>query len=236
MLSTAAALPPAVTDTPNTDVFTTPTSSAASKVSTNARPAADRPTAVEGSAGSSTIATKAASTSTTPKKASSGLSGGSIAGIVVGVTLGVLLVAVGAFLVWRRQKRRWAQNAGTSNEIEQDLPEPANTEKKSKGVFGLGGGAAAGPRQTQAVNVSHMDPDVATLPELVSIENRNRQSQQMAEISERKKQAGPDELRTLQEEERRISEAIAHAEHLERLREEQRAVQSRIREATGGHP
>ena len=94
----------------------------------------------------------------------------------------------------------------------------------------------AGLKQTPPVNISHNDPDVNALPELVSIENRNRQSQKMAEVAARKQQAGPDELRTLQEEEKRISEAIAHAEHLERLGEEQRAVQSRIREVRGGQP
>ena len=236
MLSTATGLPTAVFDTSTTNVFPTPTSSAASEVSNTARPAADIPTPVEGSTRSTTVVANAASTSTTSEKTSSGLSSGAIAGIVVGVVLGVLAIAVGAFLVWRRHKRRWAQNAETSNAIEQDLPEPADTEKKSKGILGFGGSAVAGPKQTPPVNVSHNDPDVNNLPELVSIENRNQQSQQMAEIAERKQQAGPDELRVLQEEERRISEAIAHAEHLERLREEQRAVQSRIREARGGQP
>ena len=223
-----------VTSTPN--VTPAPASSVATGSSNNARPTADRPTAVESSAGSITIAANAASTSATSEKASSGLSSGAIAGIAVGVILGVLAVAGGAFLVWRRQKRRWAQNAGTSNGVEQYLPEPADTEKRSKGIFGFGGGAVAGMQQTPPVNISHNDSDVNTLPELVSIENQNRQSQKMAEIAERKQQAGPDELRTLQEEERRISEAIAHAEHMERLREEQRAVQSRIREARGDQP
>ena len=234
MFNAATGLPTAVFGTSTTNVFPTPTSSAATEASNNARPAADRPTAVEGSPRSTTAAANAASTSTTSEKTSNGLSSGAIAGIVVGVILGILAFAVGAFLVWRRHKGRWAQNAGTSNGIEQDLPESADTEKKSKGFFGFGGGAVAGPKQTQPVNISRNDPDVNALPELVSIENRNKQSQQMAEIAKRKQQAGPDELRVLQEEERRISEAIAHAEHLERLREEQRAVQSRIREARGG--
>ncbi|KAM0215304.1 hypothetical protein ACHAPA_009849 [Fusarium lateritium] len=60
------------------------------------------------------------SESTSEASGSTGLSSGAIAGISVGVTLGVVALALAAFFLWRRNKRKY-HAAGTS-----DLPDKHN--------------------------------------------------------------------------------------------------------------
>ena len=187
-----------------------------------------------------TTTSPAATPTGSGKRSSGGLSKGAIAGIVVGVVVGVFALAAGAFLVWRRHKGRWADRTGASNSNTHDLPESVGAETRMKTMDeSSGGGVLVKPKHTQsATNNSTADPNdrynVTSLPELISIENRDGTRQQPSSTAKRKEQTGPDDLRRLEEEERKIAEAITHAEHLERLRIERRAVQARIQEARNG--
>lgn len=185
--------------------------------------------------------TSSAGTSTgSGTKSGGGLSKGAIAGIVVDVVIGVLTLSAGAFLVWRRHRGRWADKTGASNSNTYDLPESAEAETRMRIIDeSTGGGVLVKPKQTpSAITNPRVDPNdrfnVASLPELISIENRDGTKQQSSSTAKRKEQTGVDEVRRLEEEERKIAEAITHAEHLERLRIEQRAIQSRIQEARNG--
>ena len=165
-----------------------------------------------------TSVTSPTNTATPP----SNLSKGAIAGIAVGAVLGVTAVAAAGFLLWWRQKNRWALNAGNTDNTEHDLPEKLEPGPMSNSNFG---NPVSGAASSDSGTANNRDT-IASLPELISIENANRARQQSPSTR-------PDDLRQLEEEERRISEAIKNAEHLERLRNEQRAVQSRIQEAKG---
>lgn len=186
--------------------------------------------------------TSSAATSTGSGQRPSGdLSKGAIAGIVVAVVIGVFALAAGAFLLWRRHQRRWADKTGASNSNAHDLPESVEAKTSMKTMDeSNGGGVLVKPKQTPGtITNPTVDPNdrfnVTSLPELISIENRDGTRQQPSSTAKRKELTGPDDLRRLEEEERKIAEAITHAEHLERLRIEQRAVQARIQEARNGY-
>ncbi|KAL8790051.1 MAG: hypothetical protein Q9195_006553 [Heterodermia aff. obscurata] len=173
------------------------------------------------------------------KSSSGGLSKGAAAGIAIGVIIGVSALAAGAFLLWRRQKARWANNTVGANDASHDYPEPGQAEKRTKPTHAFDGDGVAEPKQPHNPTNGAVEnpPDsfnVSSLPELVSIENEQGARTQPPKPAKRKDQTGSDELGRLEEEERRIAAAIANAEHLERLRIEQRAVQARIQEARGG--
>ena len=176
-----------------------------------------------------TTTPSAGASTSSGKRSSGGLSKGTIAGIVVGVVIGVFALAAGVFLVWRRHQGRWADKTGASNSNAHDLPESVEPKTSMKTMDeSSGGGVLVDPKQTpRAVTDSTVDPndrfDVTSLPELISIENRDGTRQQPFGTAKRKEQIGPDDLRWLEEQERKIAEAITHAEHLERLRIEQRA-------------
>ena len=138
-------------------------------------------------------------TSTGPQRYN-GLSTGAKAGIAIGVVVLVLTTFAIAFLVWRRQRKRWAQvHKEIPNRAEGNLPAPINGEHNS--------------------NIT-----VSALPELINIRNHNYESSPRQMTN-----AGPDELNRLENERRRILEAIACEQNLERLRNEQREIESRIR-------
>lgn len=150
----------------------------------------------------------------------------------------MIALAAGAFLLWRRQKGRWANNTVVANDTSHDYPESGKAESRAKTTYAIDGDAVAEPKQTTiaaASTVEHPNDrfDVSSLPELVSIENEQGARKQLPMSANRKYETASDELARLEEEERRIGAAIANAEHLERLRIEQRAVQSRIQEARG---
>ena len=154
----------------------------------------------------------------------------------------MITLAAGAFLLWRRQKGRWANNTVVANDTRHDYPEPGRpgrAESRAKTTYAIDGDAVAEPKQTPIAAANTVESpndrfDVSSLPELVSIENEQGARKQLPMSAKRKDETASDELARLEEEERRIGAAIANAEHLERLRIEQRAVQSRIQEARGG--
>ena len=176
-------------------------------------------------------------TAISAKDSSGGLSKGAAAGIAIGVIIGVIALAAGAFLLWRRQKSRWANNTAVANDTSHDYPESGEAESRAKTAYAFDGDAFAAPKQTPIPTTSAVE-DVSSLPELVSIANeqgaREGARQESAKSATRKDQTVSHELSRLEDEERQIAAAIADAEHLERLRIEQRAVQSRIQEARGG--
>ena len=151
----------------------------------------------------------------------------------------MIALAAGAFLLWRRQKSRWANTTAVANDTSHDYPESGEVESRAKTTHAFDGNAFAAPKQTPILTTSAVENpkdrhDVSSLPELVSIANEPGARQQSAKSATRKDQTVSHELGRLEEEERQIAAAIANAEHLERLRIEQRAVQSRIQEARGG--
>ena len=170
---------------------------------------------------------------------SGGLSKGAVAGLAIGVIVGVIALAVGAFLLWRRQKGRWANNTVVANDTSHDYPEPSKVKSRAETTHAFDGDATTEPKQPPilATSASENPKDrfnISSLPELVSIENEHGARRQTPKFAKNKDQTASDELGRLEEEERRIAEAIANAEHIERLRIEQRAVQSRIQEARSG--
>lgn len=185
------------------------------------------------------LTTKSPSPTDIPTKGSSGgLSKGAAAGLAIGMIIGVIALAAGAFLLWRRQKGRWANKAVT-NDTGHDNPESGKAEKRAKTTHAFERDAFAVPEQAPIPTTSAFENpkdsfNVSSLPELVSIENKQGAGQQSQKTTKRKDQTVSDDLGRLEEEERRIAAAIANAEHIERLRIEQRAVQSRIQEARGG--
>ena len=180
---------------------TPPISSSISGVSSNsALPATAEP--------STTVTTSSSTpTNTSPgPKSYTGLPTGAKAGIGVGVIALVLTIFAVAFLLWQRQRKRWAQaQVEFSNGTEHDRPEPTDGEPTS--------------------NI-----DVSALPELINIQNRSHNN---GSPSRQMTNAGSDELNRLEGERRRILEAIAHEQNLERLRNEQRAIESRIQTVRG---
>ena len=186
------------------------------------------------------LTTKSPSPTAIPREDSSGgLSKGAAAGLAIGVTIGVIALAAGAFLLWRRQKARWANNTMVANDTSHDYPKLGKAEPRAKTTHTLDGDAVTETKQPPIPAKSAMEKpedrfNVSSLPELVSIENEHGARRQSPKSYKRKDQSVSDELGRLEEEERRIAAAIANAEHLERLRIEQRAVQSRIQEARGG--
>lgn len=75
-------------------------------------------TAADASA-NATTATPAATSSPIPTSSPSSLSAGAAAGIAVGVVLGVLLLAAGAFFLWRsRRNRRWERGTELKGELD----------------------------------------------------------------------------------------------------------------------
>ena len=185
------------------------------------------------------LTTKSPSPTDIPTKGSpGGLSKGAAAGLAIGVIIGVIALAAGALLLWRRQKGRWANKAVT-NDTSHDYPESGEAEKKAKTTHAFDRDTFAVPEQAPIPTASAVENpkngfNVSSLPELVSIENYQWAGHQSQKSAKGKDQPVSDDLGWLEEEERRIAAAIANAEHIERLRIEQRAVQSRIQEARGG--
>ncbi|KAF2730904.1 hypothetical protein EJ04DRAFT_555054 [Polyplosphaeria fusca] len=94
---------------------TTTATESATTATTSSSFALSLPTSSPASSPTSSPTSSSQPTSTDNSSGSTGLSSGASAGIGVGATLGVVALAVGAFFLYRRQKKRRAAKEATQN-------------------------------------------------------------------------------------------------------------------------